>query len=137
MKYLIIGSKGQLGKEFVKRLSLLNYEFTAVDIDELDITNKDDVINFFRNVKPGIVINCAAYNLVDEAEKNPAAALSVNADAVLSLALACTESKSFFIHYSSDYVFDGTKKDGLYIESDNPNPINKYGESKLKGEQLL
>ncbi|MCL5991073.1 MAG: dTDP-4-dehydrorhamnose reductase [Bacteroidetes bacterium] len=137
MKYLIIGHKGQLGKEFVKRLSLLNFDFTAVDIDKLDITKRDDVIKFFRNIKPDVTINCAAYNLVDDAEKNPDSAYAVNSDAVLNLALACHENKSYLIHYSSDYVFNGTKKDGLYIESDKPNPINKYGESKLKGEQLL
>jgi dTDP-4-dehydrorhamnose reductase len=137
MKYLVIGHKGQLGIEFVRKLSLLNFDFTAVDIDELDITNKDDVIQLYRNIKPDIIINCAAYNLVDEAEKNPEPAFEVNSEAVLNLALACTELKSFLIHYSSDYVFDGTKKDGLYIESDKPNPINKYGESKLKGEQQL
>ncbi|OGU41668.1 MAG: dTDP-4-dehydrorhamnose reductase [Ignavibacteria bacterium GWB2_35_12] len=137
MKYLIIGSKGQLGNEFVKRLSLLNYNFIGVDIDELDITRRDDVIKFFRNVKPDVTINCAAFNLVDEAEENPEKAMAVNAGGTLNIALASKETKSFLIHYSSDYVFDGTKKDGLYIESDKTNPINKYGESKLKGEEIL
>ncbi|MBI5326242.1 MAG: dTDP-4-dehydrorhamnose reductase [Ignavibacteriae bacterium] len=137
MKYLIIGHKGQLGKEFVKRLSLLNYDFTGVDIDELDITKRDDVIKLIKNLKPDFTINCAAYNLVDDAEKNPGKAFAVNADAVHNLALASAESNSFLIHFGSDYVFDGTKSDGLYTEKDLPNPINKYGESKLKGEQLI
>ncbi|TAL67348.1 MAG: dTDP-4-dehydrorhamnose reductase [Bacteroidetes bacterium] len=137
MKYLIIGHKGQLGNEFVKKLSLLNYDFIGVDIDELDITKRDDVILFFRKIKPDVTINCAAYNLVDDAEKEPEKAFAVNTAGVLNIAFASKEVKSFLVHYSSDYVFDGTKKDGLYIESDKPNPINKYGESKLKGEQIL
>ncbi len=135
-KYLIIGSKGQLGIEFIKILAGNQSIVIGVDIDELDICNMDSVFNFFKKTKPEIVINCAAFNLVDKAEENPEVAFKVNAEAVENLALASSETKSILVHYSSDYVFDGKKKD-LYIESDKANPINKYGESKYLGEQLL
>ena len=136
MKYLIIGNKGQLGKEFEKKLILLNKDFLAVDIDELDISNQAQVKQFFESYKPDIVLNCSAYNFVDKAEAEPEAAFRTNAEGVLNLALASKDNNIFLVHYSSDYVFDGTKTE-LYNESDLANPINIYGESKLAGEKAI
>ncbi|MFH1050168.1 MAG: dTDP-4-dehydrorhamnose reductase [bacterium] len=137
MKYLIIGYKGQLGSEFEKKFKELNYNFSAVDIDELDITDYSSIKAIFSSVKPGIVINCAAYNDVDGAETNPDIAFQVNSGAVKYLSAAAHKHHSFLIHFSSDYVFDGTKSDGLYVEKDETNPINQYGKSKLAGEKSI
>ncbi|MGA2297865.1 MAG: dTDP-4-dehydrorhamnose reductase [FCB group bacterium] len=136
MKYLIIGNKGQLGKEFEKKLILLNNDFLAVDIDELDISNNVQVKKYFNNYKPDIALNCSAYNFVDKAEEEPEAAFKTNIEGVRNLALASKEHNFFLVHYSSDYVFDGTKNE-TYVESDSTNPINIYGESKLAGEKYI
>jgi len=137
MKYLIIGNKGQLGSEFEKRLALQNKNFVAVDIDKVDITDYQKLTDLFSFVKPGIVINCAAYNDVDGAETNTEQAFEVNAEAIKYLAYSAYKHHSFLIHFSSDYVFDGSKTSGMYIEKDETNPINQYGRSKLEGEKNL
>ncbi len=137
MKYLVIGHKGQLGKEFVKKFSEMNYNYVGVDIDDLDISDYKSVAKIFEEVKPDIVINCAAYNDVDGAEKDNQLAINVNFEGVKYLADFSKKNNAFLIHYSSDYVFDGSKKTDLYIESDEVNPINQYGKSKLLGEQNL
>ncbi len=137
MKYLIIGSKGQLGSEFEKKLTESGINFVAVNLPDIDISNYNEVIDLFSSVKPGIVINCAAYNDVDGAESQTEQAFNVNAEATKYLAYASYKYHSFFIHFSSDYVFDGKKTDGLYVESNSANPINQYGMSKLQGEKNL
>lgn len=134
MKYLIIGHKGQLGKEFVKKFNELNYNFISVDINELDITDYQAVTDIFNYEKPDIVVNCAAYNDVDGAENNNHLAMQVNSEAVKYLADVSKKNNALLIHYSSDYVFDGRKEDGLYVENDKVNPLNEYGKSKLAGE---
>ena len=88
--------------------------------------------NFLKAKNQDIVLNCSAYNFVDKAEAEPEAAFRTNAEGVLNLALASKDNNIFLVHYSSDYVFDGTKTE-LYNESDLANPINIYGESKLAG----
>ena len=137
MKYLIIGSKGQLGSEFERKLTELEKDFVAVDIDAIDISEYHHVIDLFSSVKPGLVINCAAYNDVDGAESNIESAFKVNAEGTKYLAFASYKFHSFLIHFSSDYVFDGEKTSGMYIETDKTNPINQYGRSKLAGELNL
>lgn len=132
MKYLITGANGQLGSKFKETLENC-YPFTKED---LDITNINKVLHVFNRLKPDVVLNCAAYNLVDKAEEEFDKALSINAIGVLNLAMACKEVGAFLVHYSSDYVFDG-KKEGLYNEDDFTNPLSKYGLSKYIGEQLL
>ncbi len=136
MKYLILGASGQLGKEFVRRLSSEGFPFTAFSREELDITNSALLRERVVELRPKAVINCTAYNQVDWAEVEYERALQVNALSVLYLAMICREVGAILVHYSTDYVFDGTKED-LYREEDSPNPLNKYGWSKYIGEKLL
>ncbi|MEO0278036.1 MAG: dTDP-4-dehydrorhamnose reductase [candidate division WOR-3 bacterium] len=136
MKYLILGASGQLGKEFVRKLSSDSCSFIALSRNELDITNTSAVRERIFELRPDVIINCAAYNLVDLAEVEFDLALQVNALAVLNIGMICKEVGAFFIHYSTDYVFNG-KKEGLYTEDDSPDPLNKYGLSKYIGEKLL
>ena len=133
MKYLVFGSKGQLGLEFC---GYLGEKSIGVGREECDISNLDRVMDVVSSVKPGVIINCAAYNLVDNAERMYSDAFKVNALGVRNVAYACKKVGAFLVHFSTDYVFDGTKK-GMYTESDVPNPLNMYGKSKLLGEQLL
>ncbi len=135
MKYLITGKNGQLAREFIKRFEERSLDFIAPDETELDITDKRAVDSVVASSKPDIIINCAAYNLVDKAETEPAAAFCVNADGPRNLALVAAERKTVLVHFGSDYVFDGLKEKGLYTENDAPNPLNEYGKSKLAGEQ--
>lgn len=136
MKFFITGARGQLGQEFQKTLRKHDYKFVAFDREGLDITDLNAVIEKVSEHSPNVVINCASYNLVDKAEEDFDNARSVNASGVNNLAAACNDKNILLVHYSTDYIFDGTKED-FYIEEDEPNPINKYGESKLYGEQLL
>jgi dTDP-4-dehydrorhamnose reductase len=133
LKFLITGANGQLAKEFVKELTNRGLEFTALAKEELDISDTNKVFKVIKEVKPDIVINCAAYNLVDKAESSPVEAIAVNTLGVANLAFACADVKATLVHYSTDYVFDGTKV-GFYTEEDQPNPLNEYGKSKLFGE---
>jgi dTDP-4-dehydrorhamnose reductase len=136
LKFLITGTKGQLAKEFVKELTNRGLEFTALTKEELDISDTNKVFKVIKEVKPDIVINCAAYNLVDKAESSPTEAIAVNTLGVANLAFACVDIKAILVHYSTDYVFDGTKV-GFYTEEDQPNPLNEYGKSKLFGEFFI
>ena len=137
MRYLICGNKGQLGKEFEKKLSKMNKKFIGFDIDTTDIGDIDALSIIFEQFKPTVVLNCAAYNNVDGAETESQQAFRVNADGVHNLAKLSENYGAFLVHYSSDYVFDGLKANGLYTEGDRPHPINQYGRSKLEGENLL
>lgn len=136
LKFLITGAKGQLAKEFVKELTNRGLEFIALTKEELDISDTNKVFKVIREVKPDIFINCAAYNLVDKAESFPAEAIAVNTLGVANLTFACADIKANLVHYSTDYVFDGTKV-GFYTEEDQPNPLNEYGKSKLFGEFFI
>ncbi|WP_353684449.1 dTDP-4-dehydrorhamnose reductase [Thermodesulfovibrio sp. 3907-1M] len=136
MKVLITGSKGQLAKEFIKHLTDKSIDFIAFSKEELDIRDTNKVFKILKELRPNIVINCAAYNLVDKAESFREDAIAVNTFGVANLAFACKEINAFLIHFSTDYVFDGTKE-GFYTEDDKPNPINEYGRSKLFGEFFL
>jgi dTDP-4-dehydrorhamnose reductase len=136
MNILITGANGQLARDFQKELKNYDYAVTALDKKNLDISDLNVVTEAFSHYNPDIVLNCAAYNLVDKAEEDFDTAFKVNASGVKNLALMCKENNALFVHYSSDYIFDGTKED-FYTEEDEPNPINKYGESKLSGERFL
>ncbi|MEZ0323911.1 MAG: dTDP-4-dehydrorhamnose reductase [Hydrogenothermaceae bacterium] len=137
MKFLILGSKGQLGNEFVKTFEKEKRDYLALSRQQLDVTNLDEVYKLVKDYKPNVIINCTAYNQVDRAEGEEFnQALKVNNTAVSNLAFICKEKNIFLIHYSTDYVFDG-KKEGLYTEEDKPNPINKYGLSKYLGEEAV
>ena len=133
---LITGQNGQLGNE-LKVLSnqYQQFDYVFTDVAELDITNAEKVTEFFDNYKPAICINAAAYTAVDKAETEKELALKINADAVGNLAGNCAKYDTKFIHISTDYVFDGTAT-SPYAEDHPVSPVNFYGESKLKGEEI-
>ena len=136
MKFLVTGADGQLASEFIKSFNYSNHHVVALNRGQLDISDIDAVSKTFLHYRPDVVLNCAAYNLVDKAEEDFNAAFKTNAIGVKNLAIACKKHNSLLVHYSTDYVFDGTKEK-FYVEDDTPNPINKYGESKLSGERFL
>lgn len=135
-KILVTGGNGQLGN-CIQKLSknFPEFEFIFTDYDTLDITNKEDVFNFFWQNEPSVCINAAAYTAVDVAETEEEKAFLINADGTENLAEACTEYSAQFIHVSTDYVFDGENQ-LPYTEDDFTNPIGVYGASKLAGENL-
>jgi len=135
-KFLITGGNGQLAQEFIRSFDRQGFHYFAPSEDQLDITDVEQVKAVIGKYNPDIILNCAAYNDVDSAEEFPEKALSVNSEAVKNLVEICDNFNIFFVHFSSDYVFDGQKND-LYTEEDQPNPINIYGKSKLKGEQAI
>ncbi len=134
MKYIITGSSGQLAKAFIKKFTETNIDFIAPSEQDLDITNKEKISNIFSQYPPDIVINCAAYNNVEYAQQDNSKAFLINKTAVKNLVEETKKYNAKFVHFGSDYVFDGTKND-LYIETDKTNPLNEYGKSKLAGEQ--
>ncbi len=133
VKIALTGKNGQLAKEFIKLLSIRDINFFSFDRKELDISDFEKVEKVLKEVKPDIVINCAAYNLVDKAEEDKESAYATNTRGAENLAKICSELNCKLVHYSTDYVFDGNKK-SLYIEKDIPNPLNYYGRTKLEGE---
>ena len=135
MKIVILGAKGMLGMD----LRRVFYDLSPfpLDRDELDITDEKGTSALFRHLKPDVVINAAAYTDVDGCETNKDLAMKVNGEAPGHLAKASKDVGAVFIHYSTDYVFDGGKSRG-YSEDDEPsNPLNFYGESKLAGEKAV
>ena len=135
MKVLITGSLGQLGKELY-RLAPKNVEITAIDYEELDITQKDSVIEFVGDNKPLVIINAAAYTAVDKAETESEMAFAVNAAGPENLAFAAKKISARFIHVSTDYVFDGTSS-SPYAADSPTSPLGVYGKSKLEGEKRI
>ncbi len=134
MKYIVTGSSGQLAKAFIEKFVELDVDFIAPGEQELDITNKEKISNVFSQYNPDVVINCAAYNNVELAEQDNTKAFLINKTAVTNLVEETKKYKAKLVHFSSDYVFDGKKKD-FYIETDETNPLNEYGKSKLAGEK--
>src|SRR3990172_11271188 len=117
MKYLITGRNGQLARAFIRTFERKAIDFIAPDEAHLDITNLKLVTEAIAGYKPDVIINCAAYNLVDKAEQDRDAAFAVNALGPKYLAQAAALRKAVLIHFGSDYVFDGLKESGLYLES--------------------
>jgi len=138
IKILVTGAKGQLGQTFQKKAEKMKakLEFVFVNREELDITNSEEINAVFKNNKFDYCINCAAYTNVEGAESEPEKAFEINAEAVKNLAEVCKTNTTVFIHISTDYVFDGSKT-SPYNETDDTNPLNRYGASKLKGEQHI
>ena len=136
-KILVLGSNGQLGNCFKKLSSDFdsNFEFNFASSEDLDITDRNAVDDFFDDFKPDFCINAAAYTAVDLAEKESEKAFAVNAEAVRNIAEACKNTKATLIHISTDYVFDG-ESNISYSEDNFTNPQGVYGASKLKGEDL-
>ncbi|MDR2362113.1 MAG: dTDP-4-dehydrorhamnose reductase [Prevotellaceae bacterium] len=137
MKILVTGSRGQLGYELQQfAASFPQGRFVFVDIDELDITDGDEVMEFVSLHRPEFIINTAAYTAVDRAEDEPVAAERVNAFAVGHLVKAAFSVNAYLLHVSTDYVFDG-KKTEPYVETDAVNPLSVYGRTKLEGERAV
>ena len=135
-KILVTGANGQLGQCLQKISSQFEeFEFIFTDSETLDITNKEEVNDFFWQNAPDFCINAAAYTAVDLAETEVEKAFLVNADGTENLAEACAENNAQFIHVSTDYVFDG-ENNLAYTEEDFTNPLGVYGASKLAGDEL-
>ncbi len=132
MRILVTGARGQLGTELVPLLE--PHDVVAVDLPELDITDRALVVGAFHEVGPDIVINCAAMTAVDDCESKVDLAYAVNSMAVRNLAEGCRSVEAHLVTVSTDYVFDGTK-DAPYNEWDQPCPQSVYGSSKLAGER--
>jgi len=135
MKILLLGNGGQLGWELHRALLPLG-SITALDFPEIDLSQPDTWRPVLREFSPAVIINATAYTAVDKAEGEPELAMAVNGRAPGQLAEAARDSGAAFIHYSTDYIFDGTKG-SLYVETDVPNPLSEYGRSKLAGEQAV
>ena len=131
MRVVVAGARGLLGAAIVREFS--DTDLRAFDHAQLDITSESTVADLLAAARPDVVINCAAYNDVDRAEHEADAALRTNALGVLSLARAARDAGAVFVHYSTDFVFDG-ETDRPYVETDAPNPLGVYGASKLLGE---
>jgi dTDP-4-dehydrorhamnose reductase len=129
---LVTGKNGQVGNALLPLMAAQG-NVVAVDLDECDLADAAAVTHLVRTVRPGIIVNPAAYTAVDKAESNKAAAFAVNAAAPGVLAEAAKEIGAALIHYSTDYVFDG-RKSGPYVEDDATNPLSVYGASKRDGE---
>jgi dTDP-4-dehydrorhamnose reductase len=134
-RILLLGKFGQLGWELHRSLAPLG-EIVAVDYPEINLLELDNLVALLRRMRPEIIVNATAYTAVDQAEIEPEVAEAINSLAPGKLAELAKENKSAIIHYSTDYVFDGTKG-SLYFESDTPNPLGIYGSSKLGGERAI
>lgn len=136
-KILVTGASGQLGSEF-KRLSgdYPSLLFTFLSRNEISITDSEAIEQLFKKYNFDYCINCAAYTAVDKAESEKEEAFAVNADAAAALAKFCYKYNAGFIHFSTDYVFDGNGNKP-YQENDAVNPVSVYGASKLEGEKLV
>jgi len=134
---LVTGANGQLGSE-IRQLSIQypKYNFLFTSKDELAIENADALRNFFEKQQIDYCINCAAYTAVDKAEAEKEKAFLINAEAAGFLASVCNDHHTKLIHVSTDYVYDGTSRRALK-EEDAVAPLNVYGWSKLKGEELV
>ena len=140
MNILVFGKDGQLGKAFkalfdASKLSEL-HRITYVGRIECDLSNADAITAILRELKPNLIINTAAYTAVDKAETEVDLAYAINAKAPEAMAIYTRQHDATFLHYSTDYVFDGSKKIP-YIESDVRNPLGVYGKSKAAGEEAI
>ena len=134
-KMLVFGRSGQVGWELRHKLACLG-QVTGVEYPEIDFSNPDSIRNAVRAAEPAVIINAAAYTAVDKAESEPALAWAINGTAPGVLAEEAKRLGSILVHYSTDYVFDGTKQ-GSYVETDAPNPLNVYGQTKLAGDEAI
>jgi dTDP-4-dehydrorhamnose reductase len=132
-KVIVFGGGGQLGVELCREFERRGWLVIRFERSALDITDPHKVEQAVAEADPQVVVNSAAYNQVDIAEKEPLTAFQTNALAVRNLAMACRQVDARLVHYSTDYVFDGTKG-SPYVEADAPHPLGAYGVSKLAGE---
>jgi dTDP-4-dehydrorhamnose reductase len=133
-KILLTGVNGQVGHALKTKLA--DYETIPLSRDQLDLTKAHDIRRVVREIKPNLIINPAAYTAVDKAESEPELAFAINAEAAQVLAEEAARLDAALIHFSTDYVYDGSKK-CAYIETDEVNPMSVYGKSKLAGEDAI
>lgn len=134
LKILLTGVNGQVGHALKTKFS--QHEVIALSRDQLDLTKTHDIRRVVRDVKPNLIINPAAYTAVDKAESESELAFAINATAVQTLAEEAARLHASMIHFSTDYVYDGTKN-SAYVEDDEVNPASVYGKSKLAGEEAI
>jgi len=134
-KILLFGKIGQVGWELRRTLAPMS-RLVCVDYPEVDFTQPDSIRTWIRETAPDIVVNAAAYTAVDKAETETALALKINGEAPGVMAEEAKKLGALLVHYSTDYVFDGTKT-APYIETDAPNPLGAYGRTKLAGDQAI
>jgi dTDP-4-dehydrorhamnose reductase len=132
---LLFGKGGQVGSELVGLLPRLG-EIVALGRAELDLAKPDEIREVIRRVHPELIVNATAYTAVDQAEKEPSLAQAINSDAPEIMAEEGKKIGASLVHYSTDYVFDGTKN-VPYLEDDPPHPLSVYGRTKLAGEQAI
>lgn len=135
---LVTGGNGQLGNELKKLTDRLNlpFRFLFTDVNELDVTDREQVTGFVRDHRILYIINCAAYTAVDKAETDAETAYAINEKAVENIAIAAKQEGAKVIHISTDFVFDG-RSEIPYTENMEPHPLSVYGNSKFKGEEAL
>ena len=135
MKIVLVGKGGQVGHELLRPLTAIG-DVAAFDRAGADLERQDEVAALLRRERPDVIVNAAAYTAVDKAESEPDRARIVNEVAVGALAHAAADLGATLVHYSTDYVFDGTKP-GRYVETDEPHPLSVYGATKLGGERAV
>ena len=135
LRLLITGANGQVGWHLQRTLAPLG-EVLAIDVEEVDLTDLDAVSRTVREFAPDIVANAAAYTAVDKAESEPDLARAINVAAPARIAEECARSGALLIHYSTDYVYDGSKS-GPYEETDATGPLSVYGKTKLEGDMAI
>jgi dTDP-4-dehydrorhamnose reductase len=133
-KILLTGVNGQVGAAL--QAAFVDTKVIALNRTQLDLTRADEIKRIVREIKPDLIINPAAYTAVDKAESEPELAYAINAAAVQTLAEEAARLKALLVHYSTDYVYDGTKP-SAYIETDDTNPLSVYGKSKRAGELAI
>jgi dTDP-4-dehydrorhamnose reductase len=135
LKILLTGKNGQVGRELNSFLQPLG-DVVALDHLQLDLAQPEEIRQAIRGIRPQLIVNAAAYTAVDQAESEETIARAVNADAPGSMAEEAKNIGAALVHYSTDYVFDGSKT-SPYLENDPTNPINAYGRTKLAGEEAI
>lgn len=135
---LLTGGNGQLGTELRHLLDEKGLNYVSTDAQEMDITDEKATLAFIQELKPTVIYHCAAYTAVDKAEdEGKELDEKINVNGTENVAKAAKVVGAKFVYISTDYVFDGTKKEGVYKETDTPNPQNEYGRTKLLGEQAV
>jgi len=135
LKILVLGAAGQVGGALVDTLAALG-EVIGLTRQEIDLSDIASIGPLIGRARPDLIVNAAAYTAVDQAEIQPELAETINGAACRAIARAALECQSLLVHYSTDYVFDGTKS-SPYVETDPTHPVNAYGASKLHGEEAI
>jgi dTDP-4-dehydrorhamnose reductase len=136
MKVVVTGAAGQLGQDVLLELERKNHQAIGTDREQLDITNEEDVIAFISDVKPDVILHCAAYTNVDAAEEDEETAYQVNGIGTKNLALAAKQTGAKMLYISTDYVFNGTASEPYEVEQPTE-PLGSYGRTKLAGEVFV